>query len=96
MEVNGQLYVPATLLLGKNSHYSLYRSLDGPWSWCGCCGEEIDLASAENQTPAVQPIALSIPIELSQLPPSFVCLRNWKKITHFDTVIIFHHHFRLY
>jgi hypothetical protein len=75
----------------KRSRYPLYRSLDGPWSWYGCYGEEINFVPAGNQTPAIQPIALSIPIELSQL--SFMRLRNGENITDFETVIIFHHHF---
>jgi hypothetical protein len=43
---------------GKSAWYLSDRSLDGPQSWSGHCGEEKSLASTRDLIPAIQPITL--------------------------------------
>jgi hypothetical protein len=55
----GQLHVPAGLLPGKLPWYPFERRLGVPQSRSRRCGEEKNLASAGDRTPAVQPIVRS-------------------------------------
>jgi hypothetical protein len=55
----------ALSLLGNNPRYYLYRRLGGTQSLSGRYGEEKNLASAENRTPADKPVARCNPTELS-------------------------------
>jgi hypothetical protein len=66
MEVSGQLHVPGDLPQGNRLWYPLDKKLGGPQSQSGRCGQEKNLASAGNRTPAVQPVA--IPSEPKTLP----------------------------
>jgi hypothetical protein len=59
MEMSGQFYAPAALTPGKEPRYPLDRRLDGPRSRYGRCGEQKNIAPAEIQTPAIQPVAIS-------------------------------------
>jgi hypothetical protein len=60
MEERGQLR-------GKQRRCPLDSRLGGTQSGSGRCGEKY-LTSAGNQTPAVQPVAVAIPTELSRQP----------------------------
>jgi hypothetical protein len=57
MEVSGQLHATAAFPSGKSPRYPLDRRVGGLQSLSGRCGEEKDVALAENRTPAVQPVA---------------------------------------
>jgi hypothetical protein len=63
MQVSRQHDAPAALFLGKEPRYPMDWSLDGPYNWSGCCGEQkiiscpcpdlkpdrLDMDSIENQ-----------------------------------------------
>jgi hypothetical protein len=55
--VSGQLHAPAALPRGKNPRYPFNRTIGGTQSRGRRSGEEKSLTSAENRTPAVQPLA---------------------------------------
>jgi hypothetical protein len=55
LEVSGQLYALAALIVGNELPVSLDRRLCGPQSWAECCREERNLVPARNRTLAVQP-----------------------------------------
>jgi hypothetical protein len=57
MKVSGQLHVPAALPWGNRRQYQFDKKLCGPQNRFGRCGEKTNLAPAENQTPAFQPLA---------------------------------------
>jgi hypothetical protein len=58
LEVSGQLHTLATLPQGKDPRFPLDRTLGESQSWSGHCGQEKNLDSARNQTPAIQPVAI--------------------------------------
>jgi hypothetical protein len=57
MEMSGQLHATAALPRRKRHQHLLDTRLGGPQSRSGGCGAEKNLASVENRTQAVQPIA---------------------------------------
>jgi hypothetical protein len=50
-------FTPRPLYLRRSPQYPLERRLGGPQGRSGRCGEEKNLASAGNRTPAVQLVA---------------------------------------
>jgi hypothetical protein len=54
MEVSGQLHAPAALPPGKEAPIPLDRTLGGPQSLSGRCGEEKTLAPTGTRTPIPQ------------------------------------------
>jgi hypothetical protein len=67
--VSGQLRAPAALLPGNSHRHSLYRSLGGPQSWYGHCGEVNKLLTL----PEIEPqflwrLAVSLAAVRSELP----------------------------
>jgi hypothetical protein len=54
LDLSGRKWVVSSKPLTLCPQYPLDRRLDGPQSWCGSCGEDINLGPAESRTPPTQ------------------------------------------